>query len=334
MPQQQNGMVRRPGRGWTERANVITGNALNVNGLTVFSQQLPMGEGWYALYLRFNHVFTVGTGTTPVTEGELLIIKNVLVRSDRGEMICNLPGRALFKIANYKTSEVPRKDAIAAASATYRVTLPIFFADDYMLRPEDTVLNTARYNSVSVQVQYGTVADLLGTVGTSTVAPTLDVEIERSLGTLPQQAFPIGIPSYDYDPPVDANVTQVVNLERSADMSIRRLYVHSSTSGTGGVPWSGVNADTIQNVVIVKDQSRYIEKERIHAMVQDINKMDALLETALAGIEVFDWVRDRSTLSALSTGGRSVLQYTWTNQGGVGANSIVTTTREMIRSLK
>lgn len=322
------------GRPVTERANVVQAQPLNNGGLFSFAQQLPMGEGWYAMYLRFNAVFVVGTGTTPIAEGELLIIKNVLLRTDRGELICNLPGRALYKIATYKTCEPPRKDAIAAASATYRVTLPIYFSDDHLLRPNDTLLNTRWYNSVTLQVTYGTVADLLTTVGTSTVATTLDIELERSHGALDPSVKQIGFTSYDYDAPVDASVQQVVNLERGADMSIKRLYIHSSTGGSAGVPWSGVNADTIQNVISVKDQTGLIEKERFHAMIQDVNKMDALLESVIAGVEVIDFVVDRSITSAMATGGKSLLQYVWTNQGGVGANSLVTVTREMIRSLK
>lgn len=322
------------GRPVTERANVVQAQPLNNGGLFSFAQQLPMGEGWYALYLRFNLVLTVGTGTTPISEGELLIIKNVLLRTDRGELICNLPGRALYKIATYKTCEPPRKDAIAAASATYRVTLPIYFSDDRLLRPNDTLLNTRWYNSCTLQVTYGSVADLLGTPGTATVATNLDIEIERSHGALDPNVKQIGFTSYDYDNPVDASVQQFVNTERGADMSIKRFYIHSATGATPGVPWSGVNSDAIQNVVSVKDQTGLIEKERFHAMIQDVNKMDAFLESTIAGVEVIDFVIDRSITSAMATGGKSLLQYTWTNQAGQVANNNVTVTREMIRSLK
>lgn len=328
-------------RGYVEVPQVITGAALNNAGQTPFSKEFPMGEGWFGMYLRFNLVFVVGTGTTPIVEGELLYIKNVLLKTDRGEILCNLPGRALYKIATLMSQTAPQKDAIAAASATYRVTLPIFFADLEMLRPEDTILDTSRYNSVSLQVTLGSTADLLTTPGTSTVATTLDLDIERSNGVLPGDPSkpgdggrPIAHINYDFRPPVDASANQFIDIERSAEMSIKRLYIHSSTGGTGGVPWSGVNADTIQNVIQVKHQNGFIQKDRIHAMILDKNKMDYSLETRLAGVQCFDFVRDRSIASALATADKSVLQYTWTNQGGVGANSIVTLTQEAVRTLK
>jgi hypothetical protein len=323
------------GRPIVERVNILSASVINVGGQTAnFAQSLPMGEGWYHMYLRFNHILTIGTGTGAITEGELLLIKNVLLKTDAGEIIVNLPGRALYKISTYLQTSPPRKDAIAASTGTYRVTFDLQFSDEYMVRPEDTVLYTDRYNSISLQVTYGTTADILTTPGTATLAPTMDLELQRSHGPMPDGVHPAGYVSYDFDPPVDAFTAQFINLERAAEMSIKRLYVHSCTGGTGGQPWTGVNADTIQNVVNVKDQGGNIEKDRIHQMIQDVNKMDQMLESTIAGVEIFDFVRDRSLSSAMATQGKSMLQYVWTNQGGVAANSIVTATREMVRALK
>lgn len=327
-------------RGYVEVAQVITGAALNNSGQGSFSREFPMGEGWYAAYLRFNLTVVIGTGAGPVAEGELLYIKNVLLKTDRGEILCNLPGRALYKIATVLHGTAPQKDAIAAASATYRVTLPIIFADMLMLRPEDTILDTSRYNSVSLQVTLGALTDLFTAPGTATLATTLDVDIERSNGVLPGDpnkpgdgGRPIAHVNFDSRPPVDAASSQFIDIERSAEMSVKRLFVHSGSSGTAGVPWSGANADTIQNVIQVKHQNGFIEKDRIHVMVLDKNKMDYALETRLAGVEVYDFVKDRSIASALATADKSVLQYTWTN-AAAPANSIVTLTQEAVRTLK
>lgn len=332
-------------RGYVERPNLITGAALNNAGQTQFSKEFPMGEGWYTLNLMLNLALVVGTGTTPLTEGELLFIKNVLLRSDRGEILCNLPGRALWKLAALKNGALAFKDAIAAATATYRVQLPIYFCDPeagpfQMDRAEDTILDTARYNSVSLQVTLGSVADLLGTPGTATVAVTMDAEVERSMGVLPGDrkkpgsgGLPIAHINYDIRPPVDANVTQSIDIERSADMSLKRLYTHTGTTGTGGVPFSGANADTVIASITVKDQNRFIEKERIWRQIQNGNKLDSMLEIALAGIVYFNFVADKSIASAMATADKSTLQETWVN-GTAPANSITTLMQEAIRTLK
>jgi len=322
------------GRGYIERANLIRGGVLNASNPNPFSKELPMGEGWYKMNLRVGIVLTVGTGSGPVTEGELLFIKNISMRTDRGEILCNLPGRALYYIGAYKTGQLPNKDAIAAASATYYVNLPIYFADPKMMRPEDTILDTARYNSVTLQVTLGSLSDLLGTPGTATATYTLDVEVERSLGQLPVAARPLYHISYDYRQPVDASNTTVIELEKSADMALKRMYAHGGASGTAGVPFSGTNHDDIQDIVTFKDQNRFIEKERIHEMIQDENKERSGLAAIMAGIEVFDFVADGSIHSALATGQKSVLQYTWDNDANVTSADLVTVATEAIRTLK
>ena len=324
-------------RGNAEPVNLIAGQTLVPNAKTVFSDPLPMGEGWYRAMVRIGIIFIVGTGTTPITEGELNFIKNVFLKTDRGEILVNAPGRALYKVASFKAGIVaPRKDAIAAASATYYVNLPIWFADHIRLmdRPEDTILDTKRYSSVTLEVTLGTVADLLTTVGTSSVTSTLDVEVVRTKGTLPKEGEPVAVIAYDYRNPVDASVTQQILLERAQDLALKRLFLHTATSGTASVPFSGANSDAIVNVLQVKDQSGFIVKDRIWRMVQEMNQEDFQLESIITGITVTDFVQEGSLQAALATAGKSLLQMQWTNQGGVGANSIVTVAQEGIRSLK
>ena len=329
-------------RGNIERPNLITGATLNNSGQTQFSKEFPMGEGWFAMFITINIVLTVGTASGATAEGELLFVKNVLLRTDRGEIICNLPGRALWKIAALKNGALPYKDAIAAASATYRVHLPIYFCDPEggmkMQRPEDTVLDTSRYNSVSLQVTLGSTSDLFSSPGTSAVACTMDLEVERTFGRLPgsrpgEGGKPIGHINYDIRPPVDANTTQSIDIERSAEMSLKRVYLHTGASGTGGVPWSGTNSDSRVATINIKDQSRFIEKDRLWHSIQYQNKLDSQLESVLSGVVYFNFCRDGSIASALATADKSVLQMTWVN-GTAAANNIATLTQEAIRTLK
>ncbi len=324
-------------RGNAEYVNIVTGQALTVNGKTTISDPLPVGEGWYRMNLRIGLIFVVGTGTTPITNGELNFIKNVLFKTDRGEIICNLPGRALYEIGTYKAGVAAlRKDAIAAASATYYVNLPIYMAEHYRLmdRPEDTILDTKRYSSMTLEIQLGTVADLLTTVGTSSVTCTLDVEVVRTKGLLPEKGGPNSVISYDYRNPVDASVLQYILMERAQDLAIKRMYVHSCTGGTAGVPCAGTDSDAVQNVVSVKDQAGFIIKDRIHRMIQESNQLDFSLESINPGWELHDFVQEGSIQAALATGGKSLLQYGWTNQAGVSSGYIVTLVTESVRSLK
>lgn len=314
--------------------NLLLSEPLVVNGRTTLGRNFPLGEGWYKLSLRFNISLTIGTGSGAINEGEMLFIRNVLLRTSQGEVLVNLPGRALYRIANFKNGTPPRKDTLAAATGTYRVDVPIFFTDDMLMRPEDTILDTFRYSSLSLDVTLGSVSDLLTTPGTATVTCTLDAEVVRTKGQLPPEALPFAHISYDSVPPVDAASTTFIDLERSTDLQYKRLYCFASANGTAGVLFSGAPADDVQDRESVSDQTGFIIQERVHEMIQNGNKLDYSLESIPAGFTVFDFVRDGSINSVLISGEKSRLQYRWNNKAGVAANDIVSVAHESIRSLK
>lgn len=343
-------------RAYTEKMNVIQAAALNPGGRSVFTNQLPLGEGWYRMDLRFNILFTVGTaaGITAGADYELRVLRSIQIRTDKGEIICNLPGRALHKIAWIKSGSEPYRDIFAAVGAptNYSVHVPIYFADPHAARPEDTALDTARYNSVTLDITMGPFADLTNAVGTGTYTATLDVDLIRSKGPLDKDARPVAHISYDFRQPVDAFTTTVIDLERATDLWLRRLYVHSTVAGlplNNGQPLWGTNSDAIQNLVNIQDQSGFIVQQRIHQMVQMGNKIEYDLASyaddvaapannhgiAIAGWEVHDFMAvDDSINSALFTGNKSILQYRWNNQAGVAANSYITAVTESHRTLK
>ncbi|MHB1938680.1 MAG: hypothetical protein ACYCOR_19175 [Acidobacteriaceae bacterium] len=325
-------------RGYINTKQVITGAPLNVGQPTVFSKDFPMGEGWYSMTLRIG--VTLAPGATapigPIAENIMLFVKNVLLRTDRGEIVCNLPGRALYKMNTIDAGSAPQYDQVAVGAGTYYITLKIPFVNWRMLRPVDTILDTSRYAQVTLTVSLGTVADLFVTPGnTAAVTATLDAVIERTYGAVPKQAKPIFHRNMDYAPPIDASVNLYVDLERSPDLAVARYIVHSCTGGTGGVPFSGTNSDAIQQTVTLKDQSSFIEDSLTHAIIQHENQNRYGLETLLSGIEVFEFCEQRraSYASALATGSKSLLKYTWFNQAGVAAGDLITVAHDGVRNL-
>jgi hypothetical protein len=332
-PAKQAPQRRFIGRGYTERVNMVSAAALNIGGGTSFSKEFRLGQGWYAMWLHFAFVFTVGTGTTALSDATLRIIRKIFFKTDRGELICNVGARPLFYRNAYVQGTRPGITTFAAANGTYHVWVPIYFVDWEMKRPQDTILDTSRYESMDLDIQLGTVADLLGTVGTSSVTASLDIDIERSYGKLPDKAKPHYFIQYDNRPPQDASVNPNIELEKSPDLSIKRLYFWTGDTGIAGVPWSGNANDTYPVKTNIQDQDRFIEKDRGHLQVQNFNKVDQSLETVLAGVEVYDWVREGAITQALSTGEKSQLQLQLT-QSGAAANSIITAMHEGIRLLK
>jgi hypothetical protein len=323
-------------RGFTEIVNLVRGRSIGNGGMTSISDELPMGEGWHELRLRFNLSVTIGTGSGFIVQGTLHYLRNIRFVTDKGEVICNLPGRALYAMNTYKYGAPPVLTALADATATYRVNLTIPFTEVAHLgfiRPEDTILDTKRYTSCKLEITTGTVSDMYGTVGTSSVATTLDIDVKRTKGLLPVKAQPIGYVEYDQLPPIDANSQTFVYLKRSQDLAIKRLYVGSVASGTAGVPWSGTLADDVQDLEYVEDQSGYIIKDRNHNMIQVHNKNFVSLESIITGVVVHDFVEGQSNQEALATVGKTLLQYRWTNQAGVGAGDLVSVAMENFRAI-
>lgn len=321
------------GRGNTERVNYVSAQAMNVGGATAFSKEFRLGHGWRVMWLHIAVAFTVGTGTTALSDALLRLVKKLFFKTDRQELICNEPGRAMWYIAAYILGTRPQITTFAAASATYDVYIPILFCDPTMTRPEDTILDTSRYQALDFEVTLGTVADLLGTVGTSSYTATIDIDVERTYGAVHPKAKPHYFVAYDHRPPQDASVNPNVELEKSTDLSIKRLFLFTGDTGTAGIPWSGNANDTYPTKTNIQDQERFIEKDRKHAFVQALNKNYASLETQLAGVEIYDFVMDGSITSALSTGDKSSLQLQLT-QSGAAAASIMTVTTESVRALK
>lgn len=319
---------------------------LTLGGPLSLGKDFPLGEGWYELMLRFAIDITIGTGTGPIAESELSIIKSIVLRTSAGEVLVNLPARALFKIATVKAGTLPRKDAMAASTGIFRVDLPITFVDDRMKRPEDTILDTSRYSGIALEISTGTIADLFTTVGTAVLnSIKLDMEIERTKGRLPPgtkdasgklvgSALPIFHIFYGAAQSQDASVQTFVDIDRAPDIAYKRLFAHASSAGVAGGVFTGANADDVQDLESIIDQSGDIVRERVHEAIQNHNKRSYSLETVLAGLTVFDLVRDGSINSALYPGDRSRLQYKWTNKAGVAANDIISLAFEAVRGLK
>lgn len=320
----------------TEKYQLLSGEPLVIGGKQTLGKNFKIGEGWYQLDFRFNIIVTIGTGAGPITEGELNIIKSITLKSDKSEyFISAVPGRALFKAAIPMTGSIPQKDAIAAASATYSVNIPVVFADEKLMRPNDLIIDTGRYQQMTLEVNMGTVADLFTAPGTASITATLDLVVKKTKEVLPVGGGPLWYMQYQDMPPQIASTQTFVDIERSSDLGIMRLFVHSATAATAGSEWSGTNDDTIQNVVQLKDGQTNIIQDLIHAQIQADNKSFYGLESIVTGLEVHDFVSMTGSLrDTIFTGDKSRLQYSWSNQAGVGATDQVTVLVQGARDLR
>lgn len=317
--------------------DVIAENkAMTVGGRTQFSDEFPKGPGIYEMWLRVKIAVVIGTGAGPISEGELNFIKSLYFKTDMGEVLLdNVPGRGMYKVALTKGKTPPRKDAIAAASATYTVEIPIYFADPLTIRPEDLILDSSRYDSMTFDVTLGTVSDLFTAPGTATVTATADLMVRRSKGRWNSaEASPVGYVVYSNRNPVDAATVTEIKMELGNDLSYKRAFIHASTGGVAGQPWYGANSDAIIGAMTLKDSTGDWVRKVHFLQMQDVNKQEYGLETVPSGLVVLDFIPDRSNKSAIYSGNAGELIFDWDNQSAPAADSIVTLLTEGYRALR
>lgn len=140
-------------------------------------QGLPTGNMLLTdLLLGVNQNVTIGTGTTPQTDGELLLADSIYVDTDKhGPLVENVDGLGLSRMLQVIYGARPQTTAFAAATGNYYSGWRIPFAipeNAHALRPYDAALdlNNAR---MSARIQFNALSAALGTVGTATSIPTV-----------------------------------------------------------------------------------------------------------------------------------------------------------------
>lgn len=321
-------------RGNTELKEIFRAKALTQSSVNRFSAEIPTGEGWYSLLLRYNLVLTVGTGVTPRSQALLRILKGITLRSDKGEyFINNVPGRVAYYFDAIKAGTPALLDTFAAASATYRCLLKFWFADPLQAFPEDTIIDTGRYQSMTLEVALGSLSDCLGTVGTATATHALDAYIERQKGPVPQKVKPRFYPEFGVRVPADPTSVSEILLERASNLAYERLLVLTGNVTTvAGEPASGdLDSAMLADLTVDHDGGRPFETIPF-SVLQNQNRQDYSLEAVPAGVAVADFARDGSMQSALYSGDKSRLSLKWSN-GTLGASPQVTVGYEGFRPL-
>jgi len=320
-------------RGNTELVNVFTGKALNNGALNSINEGFPLGEAWLRLILRLNIVLTNTTGTTAISEGELNLLKALTLRTSLGEILYNaVPGRPLYRLDEIKSGTPAVKDAISATAGTFRVQYNLWHVDPLLIRPEDFLLNSIRYNRIQLDLLMGTVADLLTVVGDSAITVTADLYIERIRGILPKEVGPVEYSEISIPSPVNPASQQYIDIERSNDLAIKRLMIFAQNSATSGTPFTGTPADTIIDKIGFDTDRGELFNKVFWRMLNSQCKLDYKLASPQTGITVIDFCKDGSKMSAVSGGGFARFRIFWDN--GTLSTSQISVALEGFRPLK
>jgi hypothetical protein len=161
------------------------------------------------MHLGINQNLTIGTGTTPATDGELLLIDSIYVDSDKhGPIIENVDGLGLHRMLQFIYGTRPLTTAIAATTGNYfsGFDIPLILLDG--MRPFDTALDL--YNSrMSARVTFNDLSKAFGTVGTATSTPTVTWSGDLLYAPKEPDELPIYMPVFKLKKvPITATQTQ------------------------------------------------------------------------------------------------------------------------------
>ncbi|MBA7491192.1 hypothetical protein ES702_01737 [subsurface metagenome] len=292
-----------------ELVSLILGDTFPANSVKTYSSLFPLGgEGFYKLRLTFRHAIVIGTGATPVVLSEYNAIKSIFLKTNRNEVICQVPAQALYYF-NYLFNAVePIHDAMAAGDATYKAVVDIPFASPFTSRQEDLILDSDRYDSLDLQINMGGLADMFAAPGTAMLATTLDIHLFRSKTCMYPGGKPIAIPYIKSMPPFDPTARAYIDIESAKDLSLFGLFAVAQSGATvvAGVPFTGVNIDCLDQITFRDNINEFMNTVNV-ACFQEERKQ--LAETDVTGIYPYIFAREGTVMNAYVTGGKSEIKF-------------------------
>lgn len=295
----------------------------------------PLNKLITAIYLRVRATVTVGGSPTSYVAADnpiLQLIQNIQFKVSGDGLAINAPALALYHLAAMKAGKLPRIDNASfnpnsGAAYAMSASIPLYFADPLMARPEDTLLDMSRYSSAELWVLMGagtnTVKAGVGSGGTFTIsAAECDIVIESIAGAPRDTMRPIFFPKVEVEgaPKNVASETQA-KLTRATDRLLKRVIFSGTNGAAISRPFSGAGSALIVDQVSFGDERQYYDRQRYQADLADEFQV-AYKVDAQTGLYVLDYTKDKSNLSAIPTGDKGDLRLEYT----VGASAPATLT--------
>ena len=296
----------------------------------------PLNKLITAINLRFSFVVTVG-GTAinyvAATNAALQFVKNIMFKTSGDGIAINAPAAALYYRAALLLGMLPRidnasYDPAAEAAYTFSFSLPLLFCDPRMARPEDTILNMARYSGAELFITMGDGTEGskvgVGSGGTFAISSaTCDIELETIAGAPRPSMEPLFYQKVEIEgSPKNIASDSTATLNRSADKLLKRVMFYTANGASVSFPFGGVASALVAENVSFGDGRQYFDKSRYVAQITDENQT-AYKVAAQTGLYVLDYVKDGSNFSAIPTGDKSELKLEWT--AGASAPALVNT---------
>lgn len=310
------------------------------------AKDIPVGDPWLsmAINLRGELNGAVGAAGTVVADAPTTLLKVALTTDlDKDVVEGGVSARALYRHAQFQygtAGELVAPTVVASTVTPFNAVITIPFIDERLLVPEDTILDTRRYNTVSVTLTTGLLGDIVTGAANVTLQNVFaDIEVMRLSPRVPLPLDVVKALAYykQFAPMVPAGEVSF-NLDRIPTLAYKRLYWMATSGASAGVAFTGTGSNAVIDTVKVASNRRDHFGSAIAPMsrrvLQHDNKLDYSVETWPTGWYVADFVRDRSALSALASGDLSVLQQIFAYQGGLPGTPQVSTFMSGLQKLR
>jgi hypothetical protein len=308
--------------------------ALPVGQPTIISRDLPVGDPWMTMRLNLRgQLRDPGVPATGVVvpDAPLGLFSIALTTDiDRDVVEPSVSARALYRYNQFLYGTLPQITAAVLPNTNttfFNAVVDIPFVDPLLRIPMDTVLDTRRYNAVTLTITTGIIADVINTPAATSVLELcfVDIEIVR---VSPRVPLPLTIakalPFFKRHAPIVPMAETIINLDRVPTLAIKRICAFTSNGAAGanapivGVPFTGLGVNTM--LAGLRISSNYRDHFGsalggvLPVLIQAGNKLDYSCEAPWpAGWYVVDFNLERSLWNALATGDKSMLQaiFTW-----------------------
>lgn len=307
--------------------------ALPVGQPTIISRDLPVGDPWLVMRLNLRGQLrdpgVPATGTV-IPDSPLGLFQIALSTDiDRDVVEPSVSARALYRYNHFIRGTLPAiTNCVLPSTSTtlFNAVIDIPFIDPLLRIPMDTVLDTRRYNTVTLTITVGAIADVVNTPAATTVLEScfVDIEIVR---VSPRVPLPLtvakALPFFKRHAPIVPMADTLINLDRIPTLAIKRICAFTSNGAAGvnapivGVPFTGLGVNTMLAGLRVSSNFRDHFGSALGgvlpALIQSGNKTDYSVEAWPAGWYVVDFNLEGSLWNALATGDKSTLQavFTW-----------------------
>lgn len=307
--------------------------ALPVGQPTIISRELPVGDPWLTMRLNLRGQLrdpgVPATGTI-VPDAPLGLFEIALTTDiDRDVVEPSVSARALYRYNQFLYGTAP---AITAAvlpntnTTLFNAVVDIPFVDPLMRMPMDTVLDTRRYNAVTLTITTGLIANIVNTPAATTVLENcnVDIEIVRVSPRVPlPPVIAKALPFYKRHAAIVPPAVTTIDLDRVPTLGLKRIAYFTANGAAGpnapivGVPFTGLGVNTMLASLRVssnfRDHFGSAQGGVLPVTLQAGNMLDYKVAVWPAGWHVVDFCLEKSNWNALATGDKSILQLisTW-----------------------